>query len=67
MAMKYQSPIGLLELARVLGLPAKWLKVEADSKRIPCLKVGKKRLFDADAVRRVLATRAAEGEVSNGQ
>ena len=46
-------------LARVLGLPREWLLVEADAGRIPCLRVGCKRRFNPEAVRRVLAERAA--------
>jgi len=42
-----------------LGISADWLKTEADAGRIPCLKVGRKRLFNVKAVQEKLAERAA--------
>jgi len=47
-------------LARELNLPREWLIVEADAGRIPCLRVGRRRLFNIEAVRRALAARAAQ-------
>lgn len=46
-------------LARELRLPREWLITEADAGRLPCLRVGKKRLFNLNAVRVALAERAA--------
>ncbi len=46
-------------LGRELRLPREWLINEADAGRIPCLRVGRKRLFNPDAVRAALAERAA--------
>ena len=46
-------------LAYALKISRNWLKAEADEGRIPFLKAGKKRLFNIEAVRRVLAQRAA--------
>lgn len=46
-------------LAKQLGLPATWLKLEAEAGRIPSLKAGRRMLFNAQAVKRVLLTRAA--------
>jgi hypothetical protein len=46
-------------LARTLGLSAAWLKAEANAGRIPCLKVGRRLLFNPVAVERALAERAA--------
>jgi len=48
-------------LAKELRLPIQWLKVEADAGRIPCLRAGRKRLFNPEAVLNVLAERAAQG------
>ena len=45
-------------LARRLRLPRDWLKDEADAGRLPCLRVGKRRLFNLDAVKAVLCHRA---------
>jgi excisionase family DNA binding protein len=48
----------LAALARRLGVPATWLRKEADSGRLPCVKAGTQRLFDADAIERLLLERA---------
>jgi hypothetical protein len=50
--------LNLIGLARVLNLPAKWLKAEAVAGRIPFLRVGRRRLFNPAAVRHALAARA---------
>lgn len=42
------------------GLSAAWLKAEAEAGRIPCLKAGRRMLFDADAVEAALVQRAAQ-------
>ena len=60
--MDTQSPVRLLQLARLLRLPAAWLKAEARAGRIPYLRAGRLTLFDPEAVRHVLAERAARGE-----
>ena len=52
--------VNLPGLARVLHLPASWLKHEADNGGIPCLRIGRRRLFNLPAVKTVLAERAAE-------
>ena len=57
--MKTQELTTLHSLARELKLPTQWLKVEADAGRIPCLRVGRKRLFNTEAVLSVLSERAA--------
>jgi hypothetical protein len=46
-------------LAQRLRLPAAWLKAEAEAERIPSLLAGRRRLFNAEAVERVLLERAA--------
>ena len=48
----------LCTLAARLGLPEPWLKAEADLGNIPCIRAGRRRLFDPDDVRRVLRERA---------
>jgi hypothetical protein len=50
----------LRRLASRTGLPAAWLKAEADAGRIPCLRVGRSLKFNVEAVERVLAERAAQ-------
>lgn len=42
------------------GLSAAWLKAEVEAGRIPCLKAGRRLLFDADAVEAALIKRAAQ-------
>jgi hypothetical protein len=49
----------LHELAKLLGVPARWLAEEADASRIPCLRVGRRRLFDPAAVEHRLLERAS--------
>lgn len=51
--------MNLAGLARELRLPREWLMVEADAGRLPCLRVGRKRIFNLEAVRAALAERAA--------
>ena len=53
--------------AMQLGVPIKWLASEADAGRIPCLNVGRRRLFNVDAVRRVLAERAASSAATESE
>ena len=52
--MSTRAYISAIELANELGLPLGWLKTEAKAGRIPSLQVGRRRLFDADAVRKAL-------------
>jgi hypothetical protein len=49
----------LHRLSTHLRLPRDWLRSEADAGRLPCLRVGRKLLFNLHAVERVLAERAA--------
>jgi hypothetical protein len=52
----------LCSLSRLSGrlkLPRDWLRREALEGRLPCLKVGRKLLFNLAAVESVLASRAA--------
>lgn len=53
-------------LATRLRLPVLWLKGEAASGRIPSLRVGRRLLFNVDAVREALAERAANREHTKG-
>ena len=59
--------ISLSELARRTGLPIAWLRREADAGTIPCLRAGRLRMFDLNAVREVLDTRSRKApEVAHG-
>ena len=53
--------VNVVGLSRRLRLPADWLKAEAQAGRIPCLRAGRRTLFNPDAVERVLLERAAKG------
>ena len=67
MATNSQHDIVTIEgLARRLKLSKAWLHREATAGRIPCLRAGKRRLFNPDAVERTLAERAARGEAEGG-
>jgi excisionase family DNA binding protein len=41
------------------GLPREWLRKAADAGHIPCLRVGRKMLFNREAVERALAVIAS--------
>lgn len=45
-------------IARLLGLPAAWLKAEAEAGRVPSLVVGRRRLARVDEVERAINERA---------
>jgi hypothetical protein len=49
--------VTLSELARATRLPARWLQREADAGRLPCLRAGRRRMFDLAAVLAALAKR----------
>lgn len=49
-------------LARRIGVPAYWLRREADAGRLPHVRAGTRYLFDAALVERLLLERAASGE-----
>lgn len=52
----------LAERLRRFRLSVSWLKAEAEAGRIPCLRAGRRLLFDADAVEAALLRRAAQGD-----
>jgi hypothetical protein len=60
--MANEKFIPLHQLAQRLGLPAAWLKAEANAGHLPSLLVGRRRLFDADAVRGALPRLAGRQE-----
>jgi hypothetical protein len=49
-------------MARRLRVSVKWLRAEAEARRVPCLKADKVFLFDPDAVADALLKRAREGD-----
>ena len=58
-AMEVKTPLGLHDLAAQLGLSIAWLKAEASAGRLPCLRAGRRLLFDRAAVERAIALRAS--------
>lgn len=52
------------QTASKLGVPEAWLKREADAGHIPCVRAGRRRMFNLDAVARALGARQ-EGAVRN--
>jgi hypothetical protein len=56
--------LSLHRLAARLSLPAAWLKEEALAGRIPCLRVGRKLLFNVEAVEQTLTARAGRELIS---
>lgn len=48
-------------LSERTGLPAAWLKREADAGRLPCIRAGRRRMFDLAAVMKTMADRQESG------
>lgn len=53
--------VSLAVLADQTGVPLHWLRREADAGRLPCLIIGRRRLFNVEAVLKSLARRQAKG------
>ena len=47
----------LHRLAERTGLPVAWLRREADEGRLPCIRAGRRRMFDLAAVLKALVER----------
>ncbi len=56
--MEQQAYVSLTALSRRIGLSATWLKAEAEADRVPHLWVGRRLMFNAAEVERVLLDRA---------
>lgn len=52
--------IALRQAASRLGVPIAWLRDEAEGGRVPCLRAGRRLLFNVDQVRSALKERAKE-------
>jgi len=52
--------VPLNTLSEQLGLPTAWLKVEAEAGHIPCLRAGRRLMFDPEAVRKALTDRTVK-------
>ena len=67
--MDSKTFIPLHALSRRLGLPAAWIKAEAEAGRIPSLRAGRRLMFNPDAVERILIELGkadADGESAPG-
>ena len=53
-----QTFLPLHQAANRLGVPAAWLRNEADAGRVPCLRAGRRVLFNPDTIEAVLLERA---------
>ena len=51
----------LNQLSERTGLPAAWLRREADAGRLLCIRAGRLRMFDLAAVLKALAERQESG------
>ena len=58
--MAKNTLIEIVPLAKYLGVPAAWLRAEAEQGRLPCINAGGVLLFNLRAVKRALAERAAQ-------
>ncbi len=51
------KPLNVRVMARYLGVPATWLRAEAEAGRIPHLRAGSVLLFDREAVEKIILER----------
>lgn len=51
--------LNLSRMARRLGVSARWLREQAESGRVPCIKAGVRLIFEPTAVQAEIARRAA--------
>ena len=50
--------LSLHELGKITRLPVSWIRREADAGKLPCIRAGRRRVFDLEQVLLVLADRA---------
>ncbi len=58
--------LSLARMARRLGVTQDWLRVQADNGNVPCVKAGRRYLFNPSAVEEVLASKAARTRQGGG-
>jgi hypothetical protein len=51
-------------MARILRVPLRWLRAEAEAGRLPCVRAERRLLFNRPAVERTLADRAAQEHIT---
>ncbi len=52
--------LSLPRMARRIGVTQQWLREQADTGHLPCLKAGNRYLFNPEAVEQAVAAKAAE-------
>jgi len=57
---KHKAFVPLLTAAQTLGVPAAWLRAQAQAGQVPVLKTGRRYLFNLPLVERVLLQRAEQ-------
>ncbi|MBL8827827.1 MAG: hypothetical protein JNM18_12690 [Planctomycetaceae bacterium] len=58
--------LSLPRMARRIGVTQQWLREQADAGHVPCLKAGKRYLFNPEAVEQAVAAKAAESRQGGG-
>lgn len=58
--MSITKPLGVRATAKAVGVPATWLRAQAEAGRVPSLVIGRRRLFNVAAVRREVLRLAGE-------
>ena len=61
MMTEHPRPLPIARVARMLRVPVKWLRAEAEAGRIPHLRAGRAMLCDLETVERILLQRARQG------
>lgn len=51
--------LSLSRMARRIGVTQQWLREEAEAGRLPCLRAGRRFLFNVEAVQQAIASKAA--------
>jgi hypothetical protein len=59
--------LSLRRAARQFGIPAQWLRGEADAGHVPHLRAGGRYLFDLGALTRALAQRAGRNDTDGAK
>ncbi len=58
--------LSLSRMARRVGVSQQWLRDQADTGKVPCLKAGNRYLFNPSAVQSALAAKAARTRQEGG-
>ena len=61
------EPESLNQLARRTGLPVTWIRQQASTGNLPCLRVGSRFLFSPAAVNETLLRLAEQGQLLNNE